>query len=101
MTTPFSLRARVRIPADTLVRVVEGESVILSLKNEAYYGLDEIGTRLWTHLSTSGSIEDACGEIRDEYEVSAEQVEKDVREFVEQLLKRGLVELVDDQVAPH
>jgi len=95
MTPPHSPLARVRIPADTLVRVVEGEAVILSLKNGAYYGLDEIGTRLWNHLIDSHSIADACNRIRGEYDVSAEELDKDMREFLERLLELRLVEIVD------
>jgi len=49
----------VRIPAHVLVRQLAGESVLLNLQTERYFGLDEVGTRMWTHLTSSVSIEAA------------------------------------------
>src|SRR5258706_624118 len=40
----WSMKARVTQPADVLVRELDGESVILNLDNEAYFGLDAVGT---------------------------------------------------------
>ncbi len=44
---------RVSIPSDTLINVLGSESVILSLKSERYFGLDEMGTRMWSCLDDS------------------------------------------------
>jgi hypothetical protein len=93
MKTPstFSFSQRVAIPPDTLIRVVDGESVILNLKNETYYGLDDVGTAFWTHLSTSPSIAAACDLLAAEFEAPAEKIREDMREFVKALAKRGLI----------
>ena len=42
--TLFSTK-RVVVPPGVLVNVIDGESVLLNLKNERYFGLDEVGTR--------------------------------------------------------
>jgi len=46
----YHLAARVSVPEQVLVRVLDGQSVVLSLETEKYFGLDEVGTRMWTLL---------------------------------------------------
>ena len=47
------------MPAHVVVQEVEGESVLLNLDSERYFGLDETGTRMWVVLAESASIEEA------------------------------------------
>jgi hypothetical protein len=47
---------RVAIGADVLVRELQGELVLLNLKSETYFGLDEVGTRMWSVLTSTPSI---------------------------------------------
>lgn len=44
LAIPFT--ARLSAPPHVLIRQVEGESVMLNLQNERYFGLDEVGTRM-------------------------------------------------------
>ncbi|HEV2618179.1 MAG TPA: PqqD family protein [Candidatus Acidoferrales bacterium] len=74
-----------------------GEEVaILSMKNSVYYGLDPVGARIWQLLQQPTSM----GAIRDliveEYDVTPQQVESDLRELLEKLFGEGLVELAPD-----
>ena len=78
---------------DTLINVIEGESVILNIKSESYFGLDQVGTRMWTLLTTSDSIQSAFEKLLDEYDVSADRLRADLSELVDKLLARGLLEV--------
>ena len=54
---PFQARARA---ADgVLFRELIGESVIFSADSENYFGLDEVGTRIWGALGESPTIQAA------------------------------------------
>ena len=55
----ISFDSKVRVPEDVLVSELDGESVLLNLKSECYFGLDEVGTRLWELLISSESIRGA------------------------------------------
>ena len=92
MTISFSQRLAV-LP-DTLVNVVDGESVILSLKNESYFGLDAVGTDMWRALTSANSIQAAYESLLVQYDVSEEKLKNDLGAFVEKLLTHGLVELI-------
>ena len=85
------------VTPDTLINVIEGESVLLNLKSENYFGLDQIGTRMWTLLTTSDSIQAAYEALLDEYDVSADELRKDMQDLIEKLIANGLLEVVGEQ----
>jgi hypothetical protein len=92
----ISLSARVTIPEKVVLREVEDEAVILNLNNEQYYGLDAVGTRFWIVLTTSASIQEAIDALLAEYDVDRATLEQDVRDLLNKLAARGLIELRDE-----
>ncbi len=86
-----SLPERVVIAPDVLIREIGGESVILDLKSQRYLGLDEVGTRMWHALLESDSVQAAYDALLAEYEVEGEELETDLREFLERLLENKLI----------
>jgi hypothetical protein len=90
-----SFNQRVRLPDDVLISDLEGESVILNLNSERYYGLDKVGTRFLTLLSTSESIEHAFEALLLEYDVEADALRVDLIDLLLNLREQGLVEICD------
>ena len=88
---PASFSDRVRIAPEVMIREVGGESVILDLKTERYLGLNEVGTRMWQVLMDSASIQAAYEKLLEEYEVTATQLEDDLRGLVDKLLENELI----------
>ena len=89
----ISFNQRVKLPEDVLVSDLEGESVILNLNNERYYGLDKVGTRFLTLLSNSESIEHAFDALLMEYDVEADALRVDLTDLLSKLSEQGLVEI--------
>ena len=87
----ISFSDRVRIPDAVLISRLQEESVILNLDSERYYGLDDVGTRMLSVLSTSESIEAAYESLRDEYDVDGQVLRQDLLALVENLLQKGVV----------
>lgn len=92
MTIPFAVR--LSVPPHVLIRQIENESVLLNLQNERYFGLDEVGTRMWTSLIGAGSIQAAYEELLAEYEVDHETLRRDLRKLISQLVGSGLLVVV-------
>ena len=88
-----SMRARITRPGDVLVRELDGESVLLNLATESYFGLDGIGTRMWAVLTSSPSVEAASETLLLEYDVEPERLRSELRAFVEKLEEAGLVDV--------
>jgi cell division septum initiation protein DivIVA len=94
---PFS--SWVLVPSDILISQVGGESVILNLKSEHYFGLDEMGTEMWAAITNSESIQTAYEKLLNEYNVEPEQLRRDLEDLLEKLVAHGLVEISDAQLA--
>ncbi len=88
-----AFQKRVLVPSDVLVSTVGGESVILNLISERYFGLDEIGTRMWALLTTSDSIQAAYEILLDEYDVDEQLLRQDLMDLIGRLTEQGLVEI--------
>jgi len=94
MTIPFS--ARLSAPLDVLVSELAGESVILNLNSECYFGLDEMGTHMWNALTTSQCIQAAYDGLLAEYDVSEKELRDDLTELIEKLVEQGLLEIASE-----
>lgn len=92
---PISRNARLRVPDGVLMRELQGESVLLNLDSGHYFGLDEVGTRVWALAVAGPTLGDALRALEDEYDVPPEQLEADVQALLRQLVEHKLVE-VDD-----
>jgi len=85
---------RVVVPRHVLVRQLDGESVLLNLDTEKYFGLDATGTRMWEVATSSPSIEAACEKLVEEFEVEPGVLREDLSELLGQLAENGLLHLV-------
>jgi hypothetical protein len=90
---PFA--ARVLVPEHVMVRDLDGESVVLSLETEKYFGLDEVGTRMWTLLVGADSIQAAYDSLLAEYDVDPGQLRADIERLIGELSEQGLL-IVDE-----
>ncbi len=81
------------ISPEVLFQEVSGETVLLDLASENYFGLDEVGTRIWGLLQSGSSIGETIDTLMEEYEVERATLEKDVGELLEKLVEAGLIKL--------
>lgn len=72
---------------------VSGETVLLDLKGECYFGLDEVGTRIWQLIQEHGDLKKIHEIMLDEYNVGGEKLQRDLDELVTKLVDAGLANL--------
>jgi len=87
------LSQRVVLSPEALFQEIGGEGVILDLASSTYFGLDEVGVRLWQLLQTNPSLQAACDTLLSEYEVEPTRLEQDVLKLVSQLSEAGLAKV--------
>jgi hypothetical protein len=75
------------------MQVTGDEAVLLDLASERYFGLNAVGTRAWQLLSTDPSVEAAFDVLLSEYDVTPEQLERDLLVLLKQLADDRLVSL--------
>jgi hypothetical protein len=89
----ISLDHRVAVGPDVLIRPIGDELVLLNVKTETYFGLDPVGTRMWTVLLEADSIGTACDALLLEYDIDADSLRCDVEALVGGLVARQLLTL--------
>lgn len=76
---------------DVLFQEVAGEAVLLNLASERYFGLDAVGTRIWSLLNRNPLLLQAHHELCETYDASPEQLQQDLLTLVTELAEAGLV----------
>lgn len=92
MTSIFSMR--VSVPTTTLSQELEGQVVLLNLKNEYYYSLNPVGTQMWKLLSMHDSLETVYQELLKKYLVDESTIRQDLASLVEELTTEGLLTII-------
>jgi hypothetical protein len=82
---------RYRIPEDVVSREVGGEAILLNLATGTYFGLDGIGTEIWTVLSREGTVEAVTSALLTDYDVEEPRLRHDIEQFIQQLVHKGLL----------
>jgi len=81
----------IEISSEVLTQEVGGETVILDLKTESYFGLDEVGTRIWQLLQQEKDTQNITETMLDEYDVEEKQLEKDIQNLLTKLNEAGII----------
>lgn len=98
----WSNEDRVRASDKVLSQVLDGEAVLLDLGSGTYFGLNEVGTVVWSCINPPGASEEAVRldtiveKIVADYEVNEQQACKDLFELLDELLSKGIVVKVPD-----
>ena len=72
---------------------LSGESAILNLKAGVYYGLNEVGTKVWKLIQEPKRVSELWDAILEEYEVEPRRCETDIMALLQDLLDNGLIEV--------
>ena len=86
-----SLDGRAFATPRVLFKDLGDEAVLLDLDTETYFGLNAVGTRFWKLVTTAPTIRDALDVMLEEFEVPPNELERDIRELLDELVRRGLV----------
>ena len=88
-----NIKSKVILSDQVMFRDLGGEMVLLNIETGKYYGLDEVGARMWALLEEQGSLEVAYQTMLDEYDVSEEQLQVDLINLVDKLISHQLLEV--------
>ena len=90
----MELTDKVAIPSQVMARQVGDETVILDLASGTYYGLDPVGARIWQLLAEGQTLAKVRDVMLAEYDVSIDDLERDLSRLLNDLSDKNLVNLV-------
>lgn len=93
-TASVTLDQCVRCSSAVLTQQVGTETVLLDMASECYFGLDPIGTRIWSLLSDEAPLAQVHAALCDEFNEDPQRIQADLLALVRQLADAGLVAIV-------
>jgi len=79
--------------SDIIASKIDNETVMMDIDFEKYYGLEEVGTRVWELLETQTSFDQLCEKLVCEFDVSIEQCKTDVIPFILDLIEQKMLSI--------
>jgi hypothetical protein len=74
---------------------VAEEVVLLSIRAGAYFGFNRVGTQIWNMLAEPRRVGDIFDFLLQTHDVDADTMVRDVAEFLDDLIRRRLVRVVN------
>lgn len=87
---------RIRRNPDVVFRSLEEEQggVLLHLESGEYHGLNDLGSLIWRLIENESSFADVVAGVRAQTEDAPEAVDQEVSNFLDDLNRRNLVQLL-------
>lgn len=76
---------------DVIAQQVADETVLMDLKTEAYFGLNETGTRIWQLVSDRRTVGEISRSLADLFDAPAPRVREDMETLLAELQESGLI----------
>jgi hypothetical protein len=80
-----------KLSPDVMFRNLEGEAVLLDLGSGTYFGLNEVGTRVWQLVEAGRRPAEIVDVLTAEYEADRATIEADVTRLLDELQSRRLI----------
>jgi hypothetical protein len=89
----MNLNQTITLSPEVISQEVSGETVLLDLESENYFGLDEVGTRIWQLVKETGDLQAIYNTLLEEYEVEEERLQTDLEALLDEIAVLGLITL--------
>jgi len=99
LASAIALDDSIRPSRGVVFRRLGATTILVNMVSGTYFGLDEIGSRIWELLIAHSKIGNAASEMAREYAVSREVVAKDVLSLVRELEAKQLVKIIRSHTA--
>ena len=77
----------------TAYRIIDGEAVLVNLKDSTFHTLNPVATFIWEQADGQIKTEQIIEKICQEFEVDRDTAQRDCLEFLGELASKGLVVL--------
>lgn len=79
------------VSPEVIFREIDGETVLLDMQSENYFGLDEVASRIWQLICAGSTTRVIYDTLLSEYDVAAQKLEKDLHDCLKYLVTAGLI----------
>jgi hypothetical protein len=84
---------------EIVAREIAGETILVPIRGrladmQNIFSLNPVAEYIWRHLNGVKSVEEISMKILENYDMEKEEVDKDLHEFINDLLKEDLIVMV-------
>jgi hypothetical protein len=90
-----SLHDRLIVGAHVLFRQLDEEAVLLDLKSGTYFGLNNVGARVWQLILEHGRLSRVLESLVEEYAAERDVIERDLLQLAGELVGRKLADVTN------
>lgn len=87
---------RYRAIKDHLFSSLADEAVLLSLRNGKYYGVNHVGAAIWSAIQKPATLAEIEESLIKEYDVDEETCRAAVAEFLDNMVREELIDVLDE-----
>lgn len=75
---------------------MDGETIMMSIENGEYYGMNSMGSRIWSLLETPKTVSEICDTLLPDFDVTLEQCVKDLLPFLNRMAVKKVVKIISE-----
>lgn len=72
---------------------VDGETVLMSIKNGNYYGMNPVGSRIWELIEKETTFGALCETLLKEFDATPAQIQTETSAFISHLMEEDLIQV--------
>lgn len=84
-------------PSQIAHETIDGEVVIIHLKNGSYYSLQNVGANIWNLLDNGANVTEIITQITHQYEGNRNEIENAVNQLISKLQEENLIEVATSE----
>ena len=83
--------SRVTVSKDVVSCEMDRDAVLLNLVDGKYHELNDVAASIWGLVQQSRTVDEIRSFLLEEYDVSEEQISRDLEELLDGFLAKGLI----------
>ena len=84
---------RIILNQELLQSEIDGETIMMSIDNGKYYGLNTVASRIWEIIKEEPLFAEIVEKLLSEYDIDKAQCETETKDFLVKLIENKLIKL--------
>lgn len=84
---------RILLNQELLQSEIDGETIMMSIDNGKYYGLNTVASRIWEIIKDEPLLSELIDKLVEEYDIEKKQCEIETQEFLFNLIENKLIKI--------
>ncbi len=85
--------SKIILNQELLQSEIDGETIMMSIDNGKYYGLNSVASRIWEIIKDEPLFSELIEKLMEEYDIEKKQCEIETLDFLTNLIKNKLIKI--------